>query len=181
MVRFVSSFPCVASSGSRVAGSSAVASCRAFLPLFSSFSGAVAVGCASGVDSLVRSAFPSASVFSVSSFLVGGRVARASFARRSSALVSWCVGSGGLLVAFPLGACPSGVRPSSCFSGRGSGSWGSVALAVGLGGSVLVVAPAGASAAWLGALAPHFRCVGAAPCGGALWLSAAAPAQLALF
>ena len=183
MVSFVRSFPCVAFSGSRVSGSSAVASCRALLPVLSGLSVPVAVGCASGVDSAVRGAFPSASVFSVSSFLVGGRVARASFARRSSALVSWCVSGGGLLVAFPLGACPAGVRPSSSFSGRGSGTWGSIALAVGSGGSVLVVAPAGASASWFGALAASFRCLGAAPCGGSLWVAApqAVSVQLSLF
>ena len=128
---FVCSFPSVAFSGSRVGSSSASVSCRAFLPVLGGFSGSVGVGCASGVDSFVRSAFPSACVFSVSSFLVGGHVCRSSFALRSSALVSWCASSGGLLVAFPLGACPSSVRVSSSFGGFGSGSWGSVALAVG--------------------------------------------------
>lgn len=168
---FLRSFPCVAFSGSRVSGSSACVSARAFLPQVAA-SASVGVGCASGVDSLVRLAFPCCSVFSVSSFLVGGRVCRASFARRSSALVSWCASSGGLLVAFPLGACPPAVRPSACFSGSGSGSWGSVALAVGLGCSVLVVLPVGASASTFSvALAPCFRCVGVAPCGGSLWLA----------
>lgn len=183
---FVGSFPLVAFSGSRVVGSSASVSAGAFLPVLGSFSGVVGVGCASGVDSLVRSAFPSARVFRVSSFLVGGRVSRASFALRSSALVSWCVSGGGLLVAFPLGACPRGVRVSSSFRGCGSGSWGSVALALGLGGSVLVVSPASVSSAWFGSLASSFRCVGSAPCGGLLWSSVPFPAppvggQLSLF
>ncbi len=178
---FVCSFPCVAFSGSRLSGSSAAAACGAFLPVVSSFSGSVGVGCASGVDSLVRSAFPSASVFSVSSFLVGGRVARASFALRSSALVSWCAARGGLLVAFPLGACPVGVAVSASFRGCGSGSWGSVALALGLGCSVLVVSPVGVGSAWFGSLASSFRCVGVAPCGGLLWVASPVPVQLALF
>jgi hypothetical protein len=177
---FVGSFPCVAFSGSRVAGSSAVVSARAFLSA-AAVSVPVGVGCACGVDSVVRLALPSASVFSVSSFLVGGRVCRASFARRSAALVQWCAASSGLLVAFPLGACPAGVAVSSSFSGCGSGSWGSVALALGLGCSVLVVLPSGSSAASFGSLASCFRCVGAAPCGGSLWLSASAPVQLPLF
>jgi len=182
LASFVCSFPSVAFSGSRVAGSSASVSCGAFLPVLGSFSGSVAVGCASGVDSLVRSAFPHCSVFSVQQFAVGGRVCRASFARRSSALVSWCASSGGLFVAFPLGACPSAVAPSASFSGCGSGSWGSVALAVGLGCFVLVVLPSSASVSWFSpALAPCFRCVGVAPCGGSLWLSVHAPVQLALF
>lgn len=172
---FVCSFPCVAFSGSRVGSSSASVSCRSFLPVLGGFSGSVGVGCALGVDSLVRSAFPSASVFSVSSFLVGGRVARSSFALRSSALVSWCASRGGLLVAFPLGACPVGVAVSSSFRGCGSGSWGSVALAVGLGCSVLVVAPAGVGSAWFGSLASSFRPVGSAPCGGSLWLASSIP------
>ena len=182
LASFVGSFPCVAFSGSRLGGSPASASCRAFLPVLGGFRGSVAVGCASGVDSLVRSAFPHCSVFSVSSFLVGGRVSRASFARRSSALVSWCASGGGLLVAFPLGACPSGVGVSSSFRGCGSGSWGSVALGVGLGCSVLVVLPSsvvGFPAP--SALASRFRCVGVAPCGGALWLSSPVPVQLSLF
>ena len=183
---FVGSFPCVAFSGSRRSGSSAAASASAFLPVVSGFSGSLAVGCASGVDSLVRAAFPSCSVFRVSSFAVGGRVSRASFARRSSALVSWCASGGGLLVAFPLGACPSGVAVSSSFRGCGSGSWGSVALALGLGASVLVVSPVGVSSAWFGALASRFRCVGSAPCGGLLWVSSPVPfppsgGQLSLF
>lgn len=168
---FVCSFPCVAFSGSRLSGSLAAVSCRAFLPSLSGFSGLVGVGCASGVDSLVRSAFPSASVFRVGSFAVGGRVSRASFALRSSALVSWCASRGGLLVAFPLGACPVGVAVSASFRGCGSGSWGSVALALGLGCSVLVVSPVGVGSAWFGSLASRFRCVGSAPCGGSLWLA----------
>ena len=172
---FVSSFPSVTFSGSRVVGSSASVSCRAFLPVLAGFSGSVAVGCASGVDSLVRSAFPYCSVFSVSSFLVGGRVSRASFALRSSALVHSCASSGSLLVAFPLGACPVGVRVSSTFGGRGSGTWGSVALGVGLGCSVLVVSPASVSSAWFGSLASSFHCVGSAPCGGLLWLASSVP------
>lgn len=185
---FVCSFSCVAFSGSRVVGSSASVSCRSFLPLLGGFSGSVGVGCASGVDCLVRASFASASVFSVSSFLVGGRVARASFALRSSALVSWCASSGGLLVAFPLGACPSGVVVSASFRGCGSGSWGSVALALGLGCPVLVVAPVGVGASWFGSLASSFRCVGSAPCGGSVWLASSVPfsappvgGQLSLF
>ena len=178
---FVRSFPSVAFSGSRVGGSSASVSCSAFLPVVAGFSGAVAVGSAQDVDSLVRSAFPSASVFRVGSFAVGGRVSRSSFALRSSALVQCCASSGGLLVAFPLGACPAGVWVSSSFGGCGSGSWGSVALAVGLGCSVLVVAPVGVGSTWFGSLASSFRFVGVAPCGGSLWLSVPAPVQPSLF
>lgn len=183
---FVCSFPCVAFSGSRLSGSPAAACCRAFLPAVASFSGSVGVGCASGVDSLVRSVFPAASVFSVSSFLVGGRVARASFALRSSALVRWVAAASGLLVVFPVGAAPARLAVSASFCGFGSGSWGSAALALGLGCSVLVVLPAavcpvGAAFPAPAAVAARFRFVGAAPpyqvrgrlCGGSLWLASA--------
>jgi hypothetical protein len=95
-------------------------------------------------------------------------------------LVRWCAARGGLLVAFPLGACPSGVAVSSSFRGCGSGSWGSVALALGLGCSVLVVLPAavcpvGAAFPAPPAVAARFGLVGAAPCGGSLWLASPVP------
>lgn len=81
-------------------------------------------------------------------------------------------------MAFPLGACPSAVAPSASFSG----SWGSVALAVGLGCSVLVVLPSSASvSSFSPALGSCFRFAGVAPCGGSLWLSVPAPIQLLLF
>lgn len=165
---FVCSFPSVAFSGSRLAGSSAAASCRAFLPLLSGFGGSVGVGCASGVDSLVRSAFPSASVFRVQPPL-----SRAAFAARSARLVHWVASGGGLLVAFPLGACPAAVRPSVSFAGFGSGSWGSVALALGLGCPVLVVLPAALGSAFPApvAVASRFVFAGVAPCGGSVWLA----------
>lgn len=176
LASFVCSFPCVAFSGSRLSGSSAAASCLAFLPSVASFAGSVGVGCASGIDSLIRAAFPSASVFSVSSFLVGGRVARASFALRSAALVRWCAAASGLLVAFPVAAAPARLTPSVSFSGFGSGSWGSVALALGLGCPVLVVLPAavcpvGAAFPAPAAVACRFVFAGVAPCGGSLWLA----------
>jgi hypothetical protein len=176
LASFICSFPCVAFSGSRVSGSSAVASARAFLPVVGGFSGSVGVGCALGVDSVIRSAFASALVFRVSSFLVGGRVARASFALRSSALVHWVASGGGLLVAFPVGVAPVGLAPCVSFRGFGSGSWGSVALALGLGVSVLVVLPVSVCAVGGAFPAPvavsaRFSCVGVAPCGGSLWLA----------
>lgn len=131
----------------------------------------VAVGCAPGLDAVVRSACPSAVVFSAASFGVG----RSSFARRSVALVSAC----SALVVFPASPCPSGLVPSAsssaCFCGLGSGSWASAAFAAGLGLPV-VVFPCGFSAlpawgSWVvagsGCWASGFRLV--------------APAQPALF
>jgi hypothetical protein len=82
----------------------------------------------------------SVSLFSASSFGSG----RSSFARRSVAFVS-AVSSSGVgcgLVAFVSSPCQAGLLPSRsasrCFSGFGSGSWASVALAVGLGVPVVV-------------------------------------------
>lgn len=58
----------------------------------------------------------------------------------------------------------------------GLGSWGSAALALGLGGSVLValpasVCPVGAAFPAPAAVASRFAFVGVAPCGGSLWLA----------
>ena len=178
---FVSSFPCVGFSGSRLGGSSAVRSASAFLPLLSSFSGSVGVGCACGVDQAVRAAFPSALVFRVQP-----PVSRAAFAARSARLVRWVASGSGLLVAFPLGTAPARLVPSVSFCGFGSGTWGSVALALGLGCSVLVVlpaavCPAGAAFPAPAAVAARFAFAGVAPCGGSLWLASPVPVQLALF
>jgi hypothetical protein len=95
----------------------------------------VVVGCAAGVDAFFRSRFPAARVLRVDPVL-----GRAGFARRSIACVEAV--SGGLWVSFPACACPSGLLPSAssgrCFSGSGSGSWASLAYAIGRGGSALV-------------------------------------------
>ena len=113
----------------------------------------VSVGCARGVDGVVRSFFAGSSsllVFSVASGRFG--VGRSAFARRSSRCVlSVAAGSRGLLVVVPSGACPAGVVPSRSFSGRGSGSWGSAAFALGRGRRVLLWLPAGLfPPAWAG-------------------------------
>lgn len=97
-------------------------------------SASVSVGCAAGLDSAVRFAVPGAVVFRAASRLPGA------LAARSSALVASVAGAGGLLVVCPAAgqACPVGVAPGSAFSGGGSGSWASAALAVQRGGAVLV-------------------------------------------
>jgi len=123
----------------------------------------VAIGCASGADrfalSAARRAGASVSLFSASSFGLG----RPSFARRSAAFVSAVASSGAGcgLVAFVSSPCPAGLSPSSvaarCFAGFGSGSWASVAFAVGLGVPVVVfpcvpsgVSPSSVLPAWSG-------------------------------
>ena len=100
--------------------------------------GQVSVGCATGADALVRLACPGASVWSASFF---GRD-RGAFVSRSVALVrSLAAVPGSSFVGFVSSACPVGVLPAPVWrSGAAvSGSWSSLALAVGLGVRVGVV------------------------------------------
>ncbi|MBD2060737.1 hypothetical protein NDI37_21835 [Funiculus sociatus GB2-A5] len=122
----------------------------------------------------MRSAFPSASVFSVASGSFGR--GRSAFARRSVACVSAVRSGSGVWVSFPASPCPSGLVPSAsssrCFSGSGSGSWASLAFALGSGVPCLVCLPSGVlpPAGW-----------GLVSLGGSWWGSAPAPVQLSLF
>jgi hypothetical protein len=109
----------------------------------------VSVGCSPGVDRAVRVARPSASVFFARSFGSGPF----SFVQRSVAVVR-SVSSVGLFVCFPSCACPPSVVPSAsvsrCFCGGGSGSWASLAFAVGSGVPCFFFLPPGVPApAWL--------------------------------
>ena len=101
----------------------------------------VVVGCAAGVDEFFRSAFPASEVFAVSSGVWGG-VGRGAFAARSVACVRAVSAASGLWVSFPSSPCPGGLVPSAsssrCFSGSGSGSWASLAFALGSGVPCLV-------------------------------------------
>lgn len=134
----------------------------------------VSVGCARGVDAVVRLACPRASVFSVASGRWGA--GRGAFAGRSAACVRSVAVPGGVWVSFPASACPAGLVPSAsssrCFSGSGSGSWASLAFALGLGVSCVVWLPAGVvrPSGW-----------GLSPVGGGWFLSAPVPVQLSLF
>lgn len=138
----------------------------------------VFVGCASGVDAAVRSAFPSAVVFSVASGSFGS--GRGAFAARSVAVVRAVAAAGGLWVSFPSSSCPAGLLPSAsssrCFCGAGSGSWASLAFAVGLGVPAVVFCPAGVPSGW------GFSPVSGAP-GWFSFVPVAAPVvvQLSLF
>jgi hypothetical protein len=101
-------------------------------------SASVFVGCAPGVDEFFRSSFPSATVLQASSFGSGP----GAFAARSVAVVRAVAAANGLWVSFPCSPCPSGLLPS-CFSskafcGSGSGSWASLAFALGSGVPSLV-------------------------------------------
>jgi hypothetical protein len=170
-------------SGSRSPSVAAAAALSALLPLVPA-GVRVSVGCARGVDGAVSSFFAGSSsllVFSVASRRFGS--GRSAFARRSSRCVlSVAAGSRGLLVALPSSpVCPAGVRPSRSFFGAGSGSWGSVAFALGRGRRVLLWLPAGSRPpAWSGV---SWSSVGALGSAGCWWLGVAVPlsAQLSLF
>ena len=137
----------------------------------------VMVGCARGVDAVVRQAFGSrCQVFSVSSGQWGS--GRGAFAGRSIACVRAVAAVAGLWVSFPCSHCPAGLLPSGssskCFSGSGSGSWASLAYALGSDVTCLVFLPDGvvAPAGWR--LAPMVDCNG--------WFSSVSVAkQLSLF
>lgn len=100
----------------------------------------VFTGCATGADELARFLFPSSVVFKAKKY--GSN--RGAFVARSIACVQ-AVGSSGLWVAFPSSCCPVGLMPSAksshCFNGSGSGTWASLALAIGLGLTCLVFFP----------------------------------------
>lgn len=100
----------------------------------------VATGCAAGADALVREAAPGAVVFAVASGRWGR--GRAAFAARSAALVRAVAasGEGAGLVGFVAGPCPAGIEPARSWraGSPASGSWSSLALAVGLGLPVVV-------------------------------------------
>jgi hypothetical protein len=135
----------------------------------------VGVGCAAGVDSVVRSSVCGCSVFSASSFAASSWAGR--LVLRSVALVRFVAGASGraggaVFVVFPSAACPAGLVPSSsssvCFRGLGSGSWASAAFAAGLGVPVVVFAPFGVPA-W------GFSSLGSERCAQGWWLLSPAP------
>jgi hypothetical protein len=134
----------------------------------------VVVGCASGADLAVRSAFASSGrlcVFAVESGRWGS--GRSAFARRSAAVVA-AVPAGGLLVVVPSSVSPpAGVVPCRSFRGGGSGSWGSAALALGTERRVLLWLPPGA-------VPPAWSSVSWSSVGG-WWLGVFSSGQLSLF
>ena len=143
---FLSGFSAVGFSGSRELLPCSVAALR-FVSRFVSPGASVFVGCARGADGLARSLFPSAVVFSVASGSWGR--SRGSFAARSVACVRAVASASGCWVSFPCSPCPAGLLPSCsssrCFRGFGSGSWSSLAFAVGCGVPCLVFLPPGVS------------------------------------
>lgn len=106
----------------------------------------VIVGDCKGVDACARAAFRHAHVFWAACY--GGILPR-----RSAAVVEACVEANGLFCSFPSGKCPDTVKPSrsvrACFSGGGSGSWASLALAIGHGSACLVCVHPHLAPSWL--------------------------------
>ncbi len=105
----------------------------------------VVVGDAAGIDQRARQLVPSARVFFASDY--GNE--RRSFAARSIACVQACASAGGVWCSFPRGPAPASLRPSSgsaCFAGYGSGTWASLAFALGLGLGVVVFLPSDVAA-----------------------------------
>lgn len=128
---------CVGFSGSRSPSAASLAALGWLCSLVAP--GAVmVVGCARGIDYAARQHFPTAQVFQASAYGTG----RGAFAARSMACVRAVAAAGGLWVAFPAAPCPTGLMPSKqssrCFCGTGSGTWASLAFAVGLGLPCLV-------------------------------------------
>jgi len=102
----------------------------------------VLVGCASGVDEIIRSSVPSARIFSVASPSAGSVSTPAqSLARRSMSMVSAC----SVLIGFASVNCPVDVSPICHFSGGGSGTWATLAYAVSKGLQVFVFMADGVS------------------------------------
>ena len=155
------SLPGVGFSGSRSLSGASASFAASFALRFSSLGARAFVGCARGLDAVVRSSLPLARVFRVSLPL-----SRAAFARRSVRLVR-ALPAGSAFFVFPGGACPASVGPAPSWRAGGSGSWSSAALAAGRGLSVFVFVPlssSGASAfplpAWSGSwrASVRFRC-----------------------
>ena len=161
LTSLLASAPVVGVSGSRAPSPASASVCRWTVGQLAP-SASVVTGCAAGIDGVARLARPSASVVRAASYGSGP----GALAARSVAVVR-AVAAGGpaaLWLAFPSGPCPAGLspsrRPSACFAGYGSGTWASLALAVGLGVPALVFLPPGASAPSAWPLAPVPGCAG---------------------
>lgn len=136
VLQLLAAAPAVGISGSRTPGPfslAALVSLAACVPA----SASVLVGDASGIDTSAVRYLPRASVFQVGAYGSPHAPFRAQLAARSIACVQACAAAGGVWCAFPARPAPAGLAPSSrpavCFGGFGSGTWSSLALALGLG------------------------------------------------
>jgi hypothetical protein len=117
----LNSYPCIGFSGSRSVTPAILSS------VLSVVSTPVYVGCASGVDCVVRSSVPSARVFRATGS------SRGAFAARSIAFTRAVAAANGVLFSFPGRGCPVALKPcANPFRGFGSGSWATLSLAIAL-------------------------------------------------
>lgn len=171
--QLITSVPALGISGSRApapASLSALAALAAAIPAGS----AVLVGDAPGIDRRAVQLLPQAQVFAAAAFGTARTPGHARLVARSVACVRACAAARGVWCAFPAQPCPAGLqpsaRPSACFVGFGSGTWASLALALGLGLPSVLFLPAGAPpAGW-----------GLSAVGGGWWV-VQPPAQHSLF
>jgi hypothetical protein len=71
-----------------------------------------------------------------------GRSHAQKLARRSAAMVEFLRFKSSCLIAFPMATCPIGVEPCQQWrSAKGSGTWGTIALSVGLGIPTMIWLP----------------------------------------
>jgi hypothetical protein len=119
--------------GSRRPPASLAAAAECVAVLVGSMGLPVGVGCASGIDAIIRETIGHARLFEAA----GAEPWQ--FAERSAALVEACRHARGWdsLAAFPASPCPAGLIPSHswarCFNGSGSGTWATAAYAAGVG------------------------------------------------
>lgn len=115
---------------------------------------AVMVGDARGIDSAAAALLPRALIFRVGQHGSALAPFRAQLATRSIACVQATQRARGVWCAFPGRPAPPTLapshRPAKCFAGHGSGTWSSLALALGVGLPCIVYTPAEAAppAAW---------------------------------
>lgn len=117
--------------------------------LYKMYEGAtVCVGCAAGVDEQVRRWVgdnAGLKVFRAADHPGSNYAQR--LANRSAAMVEFLRGKNSCLIAFPMAPCPIGVEPCKQWrSAKGSGTWGTIALSVGLGIPTMIWLPADISA-----------------------------------
>jgi hypothetical protein len=137
----IADFDYVGFSGSRHGATAAIVE-AALLKAHSS-GATICVGCATGVDEKVRQWVGDNArlkVFRASEY-PGINYAQ-KLANRSAALVQFLHTNNGCLVAFPMNACPNGVVPCQRWkSAKGSGTWGTISLAVGMGVTTMLWLP----------------------------------------